>query len=78
MLRESNKLLIKSHHLFLGPAQDIDDMAEAIRKVQRCAGDLKIDALKKKAKQGARRLLDGLRQWHRAAQRPTAGAEPAA
>jgi L-glutamine:2-deoxy-scyllo-inosose/3-amino-2,3-dideoxy-scyllo-inosose aminotransferase len=45
------------HHLFLGDAADMDDIAAAFAKVQQNAGELRMDILEKKAKRVARSFL---------------------
>jgi hypothetical protein len=45
------------HHIFLGPASDMDDIAAAFAKVQAHAGELRMDILQKKAKGAVKGLL---------------------
>jgi hypothetical protein len=45
------------HHLFLGDAADMDDIAAAFAKLQQNAGELRLDALERKARRVARSFL---------------------
>jgi L-glutamine:2-deoxy-scyllo-inosose/3-amino-2,3-dideoxy-scyllo-inosose aminotransferase len=45
------------HQVFLGTRTDVDDLVAGFEKVQRCASELRLDALKKKIRAGGRALL---------------------
>ena len=49
--------LVLNHSLFLGPARDIEDIATALAKVQRCAPQLRFEVFEMKARDAARSLL---------------------
>jgi L-glutamine:2-deoxy-scyllo-inosose/3-amino-2,3-dideoxy-scyllo-inosose aminotransferase len=49
--------LVLLHHLFLGTAADMDDIAAAFAKVQKNVSELRFDALEKKVKGAARSIL---------------------
>jgi hypothetical protein len=49
--------LVILHHVFLGSAEDMADIATAMEKVQRCAHELRFDSLQAKARSTARALL---------------------
>lgn len=49
--------LVMLHHLFLGTPGDMADLAAGFRKVQENAGELKMEALQKKARSAARSIL---------------------
>ena len=45
------------HHIFMGAASDMDDIASAFAKVQANAGELRMDILQKKAKGAVKGFL---------------------
>jgi len=52
--------LVMLHHMFLGTSADMDDIVAAFAKVQQNAGELKFDALEKKAKTAVRSVLKSI------------------
>jgi hypothetical protein len=49
--------LVIPHQVFLGTSDDMADIASAFVKLQHCAAELRLEALRTKARHTARRLL---------------------
>jgi hypothetical protein len=48
------------HEVFLGPQADLEDLVAGFEKVQRYASELRLQALRQKARQRARAFLRGV------------------